>query len=106
MTIYTAEEIGSLQHDIVWLKKYAPKQPNISLCAYILDVCDIAQKYLQLITGKHPDYVVVPREPTDEMITAGFEAALTKLPPDETMPSGMMRRNYLYTSMIQAAQEE
>lgn len=101
MTIYTAEEIEALEEVV--------KNPTYQDCdgydSPRPETMKALESYLQLITNKHPDYVVVPREPTDEMITAGFEAALTKLPPDETMPSGMMRRNYLYTSMIQAAQE-
>jgi len=98
MTIYTAEEIEALKESIKFTDR-----PDGSIVSYAKTQATnrkAAQTLLELITNKHPDYVVVPREPTQKMLHYLMEKwdFIGNLNIASAMHSN-------YTAVIQAAQK-
>ena len=82
------EEITFLEEALVYCEDITPRIDG----DVFQSILQAAQYYLELITGKHETLVVVPREPTKEMITSGGIY-------------GRFAYSDIYKSMIQAAQE-
>ena len=118
MTIYTAKEIIQTKNALDLFRNFVITGDSGG-AAMTFPVERAAETLLQLITGKHPDYVVVPREPTHAQLSAYYETIHGGQDIYEDAGSCIMRRikafmtgkpqmdhdHITYKALIQAAQE-
>ena len=103
MTLFTPKETAELEEAIKFDLVVLPTESDA-----LFQLRKASKDFLRLITNKHPEYCVVPREPTGSMEITGEFVNSEWLNDNAPIGQAMYKHPAIavYKAMIKASQEE